>query len=85
MWYSWQTEEAFDQWHQTVITGLGLPKIGTNLASGSQEPDKQQTEIYTNVIECGSSDFRAFVETVIAETYSVGLGELSNEPEWGRP
>ena len=58
-WYTWATESEFDTWHAAVITGLGMPWIGQNQATGEPQPDKQQTTAYTSCIEVAAGDWRA--------------------------
>lgn len=79
-WYTWLTQADFNDWHQTVITGLHLPKIGVNQATGKPEPTKQLTIAYTSVTEVDVDDWRAPVEENIALLFPEGLGQLSTEP-----
>jgi len=79
-WYTWPTKTMFDQWHSVVIEGLGLPRVGHNAATGELEPDAAWTTRYTLVVKVAKNDWRAPVETTIANLFSDGLGEPSTPP-----
>jgi hypothetical protein len=79
-WYTWTTESAFDTWHATVISGLGMPWVGENQATGEPQPDKQLTTAYTACTEVAAGDWRAPVSDEIAANYSTGIGALSEAP-----
>jgi|DEB0MinimDraft_3_1074331.scaffolds.fasta_scaffold26835_1 hypothetical protein len=80
-WYTWQTKNpGFDTWHTAVKTGLGMPWIGENQATGEPEPDAQQTTDYTAVVEVAADDWRAPVSDLIAGTYPDGLGTPCDPP-----
>ena len=79
-WYTWTTQQDFNNWHQTVITGLHLPRVGINQATGRPEPDKQQTTAYTSVTEVAANDWRAPVDADVATTYATGLGTPCDPP-----
>lgn len=80
-WYSWETQTpGFDTWHTAVKTGLNLPRVGVNQATGQLEPDKCQTTEYTAVTEVAADDWRAPVEDDIAAAYSDGLGTQCDPP-----
>ena len=79
-WYTWPTEQAFNTWHQTVIDGMSLPRVGFNQATGEPQPDKTKTIAYTSTIEIAADDFRAIVEDVVAIQFPDGLGTLSEAP-----
>lgn len=80
MWYRWTSQAAFDGWHDTVIAGLGLPRVGVNQRTGRPEPEKQQTTAYTQVERVGLRDWRASVEDEVAEQFADGLGVPSDPP-----
>ena len=79
-WYTWPTQQDFNNWHQTVTTGLHLPRVGINQATGRPEPDKQQTTAYTSVTEVAADDWRAPVDADVATTYAIGLGTPCDPP-----
>ena len=79
-WYTWITQQDFNEWHQIVIHGLSLPRVGINQATGQPEPTKQLTLHYTSVVEVAADDWRAPVEPEIASAYPTGLGTLSEAP-----
>lgn len=79
-WYTWPSEADFNTWHQTVIDGMGLPKVGFNAATGQPRPDAQMTTAYTAVTEVGADDWRAPVDIDIALSFSDGLGAESEAP-----
>lgn len=84
-WHTWPSKAAFDAWHATVVTGLGLPRIGHNAATGQPEPAKQQTTAYTAVVEVAVNDWRAPVGADIAAAYPDGLGAPSTAPPTEEP
>jgi hypothetical protein len=79
-WYTWSTEQAFDVWHQTVITDMNLPRIGFNQATGEPQPEKAQTTAYTEVVLVAQGDYRAIVEDAVATQFADHLGTLSEAP-----
>jgi len=79
-WYTWPTQEEFNVWHQTVIDGIGLPRVGVNQATGEPQPDKTQTIAYTNIEFVADSDWRAIVEDAVATQFADHLGTLSEAP-----
>lgn len=78
-WYSWESQEAFDNWHTQVIAELGLPRVGVNAATGQEQPEAQWTTSYTAVRKIENNDWRAPVESEIAERFAEGLGSPSFE------
>lgn len=79
-WYKWVSIEYFDNWHQKVIKGLGLPKYGVNQKTGEIDLKSAATTHYTNLIEIEEGDYRALVEEHVANQYNKGLGVLSESP-----
>lgn len=79
-YYTWPTLQAFNTWHQTVIDGLNLPRVGVNAHNGEPQPEKQQTLAYTSVTQVSEGDWRAPVEDDVAATYPTGLGTISEAP-----
>jgi hypothetical protein len=79
-WFMWTSQAAFNSWHETVITGLNLPRVGLNASSGVPAVDAQWTVRYTDVLEVGEGDWRAFVEEHVALAYPVGLGVVCDPP-----
>jgi hypothetical protein len=79
-WYKWESQGDFDAWHNNVIESLGLPRAGTNLATGEEQLNAQWTTSYTALIQIANDDYRALVESDKAITFAVGLGELSEAP-----
>lgn len=80
MWYSWQSQQAFDVWHKTVCDGLGLPRPGYNEGTGELTPKAQWTLRYTEAIEVNPTDWRAYVQPEIATDYPNGLGAPTEPP-----
>ena len=79
-WYSWETSEAFDDWHGRVLDGLGYPLVGFNEATQEPDPAAQQTIAYTSARRVSASDWRAPVESHVASAFADGLGQLSSPP-----
>jgi hypothetical protein len=46
-WYEWETEEAFDAWHESKIDELNLPAPSANQATGEIDTTAQKTLAYT--------------------------------------
>lgn len=80
MWFRWTSQSAFDGWHQMVVDGLALPRVGVNQRTGQPAPDKQNTTAYTAVVRVGLRDWRAPVGDDIAVEYADGLGVPSEPP-----
>jgi hypothetical protein len=51
MWYKWDSLEAFDAWHNSLMVELGYPLISVNQATGLPDPTAQGTETYTQGYE----------------------------------
>lgn len=79
-WYTWNSQEEFNIWHEIVIHALNLPRVGVNALTGKPEPEKQQTTSYTSVMMVSETDWRAPVEDSVASSYPEGLGLLSEAP-----
>lgn len=79
-WYSWPDLAAFDAWHSSVCTGLGIPHPGRNAETGEIDLDAQWTTAYTAAVEVAPTDWRAVVETAIAATHPDGLGTPCDPP-----
>jgi len=79
-WYSWTSQQSFDEWHNPVVEALNLPRIGNNAATGQPDPTAQLTTAYTVVTEVASNDWRAPVEQHIASDFPSGLGVPSESP-----
>lgn len=79
-WFSWTSEAAFEAWHTVVVDALHLPRVGYNAATGTPEPEAQQTTAYTAVIDVEADDWRAPVEQWVASDYPTGLGEPAEPP-----
>lgn len=78
-WYTWTSQEAFDEWHTAVKAELGLPKPGINQATGLVDESAQWTTDYTCAVEVAEGDFRAIVEDDVAELVE-GLGTPCDPP-----
>ena len=79
-WYTWPTESDFDAWHGQVVEALNLPRIGNNAATGEPNPTAQATIAYTAVTELAENDWRAPVESHIADQFTNNLGTPSEPP-----
>lgn len=80
-WYTWQSQEDFDTWHEEVKTQLGLPMPGKNAHTGEVDESAQWTTDYTSVTEVGPGDFRAFVEDRVAQMTRPVPGGAEDEVE----
>jgi hypothetical protein len=78
-YYKWNTIKDFNAWHDLVKTGLGLPKYGNNDATGEIDETAQMTDNYTTAF-IEADGVYALVETDIAQTYTEGLGNISDIP-----
>lgn len=79
-WYTWPSEADFNTWHQTVIDGMGLPKVGFNAATGQLRPDAQMTTAYTSVVEVAVGDWRAPVGEDVSSVFVEGIGVVCDAP-----
>ena len=86
MHYRWPSLAAFDAWHNTVCTALGIPYPNRNVATGEVDEDAQWTTAYTSVVEVAPDDWRALVDAEVAADFPTGLGTPSEAPsaplEW---
>ena len=80
-WYTWRTLSEFEIWHSNVITGLNLPRLGQNAATGKIDLNAQATTSYTVAIQITNDDWRAMVEDEIASNFADGLGLPSQPPK----
>ena len=80
-WYTWPTLSEFEIWHSNVITGLNLPRLGQNAATGEIDLNAQATTSYTVAIQISNDDWRAMVEDEIASNFADGLGLPSQPPK----
>lgn len=51
MWYEWDSQAHFNNWHNALCTELGYPLTGTNQATGLLDENAQKTTAYTNAIK----------------------------------
>jgi len=68
MWYEWNSEADFDNWHNHLCAELGFPIIGTNQLTGELDENAQKTINYTISFQV-SDKYIAMVE----DEYSDGL------------
>jgi myosin-crossreactive antigen len=47
MWYEWNTQQDFDNWHNALCAKLGYPITGINQATGLPDENAQKTTAYT--------------------------------------
>lgn len=80
MWFSWESQKAFDIWHEDTCALLGLPKPGRNSLTGEVDTDAQWTTRYTDSFAVAKNDFRAFVEDEIVALSPNLLGKPSESP-----
>lgn len=80
MWRKWADLTTFELWHQQVIEALNLPRISVNAATGNPQPEAQQTTGYTTIFQVAADDWRAYVETHVAQEFPNELGEESTPP-----
>jgi hypothetical protein len=46
-WYEWDSQEAFDAWHEALCQELGYPLISINQATGEPDESAAMTTSYT--------------------------------------
>jgi hypothetical protein len=74
MHYSWESEEAFDLWHNEVMSSLGIPHPNKNSETGELDQDATWTTAYTNLNISEDNVLYAKVEDEIAQQFSENLG-----------
>ena len=47
MWYEWNTQLDFDNWHNALCAELGYPLTGVNQATGLLDENAAKTVAYT--------------------------------------
>jgi len=75
MHYSWESQEAFDLWHEGVMQALGIPHANKNLSSGRVDKKAQWTLSYTILNVTKDNILYAKVEDEIAQQFPDNLGE----------
>lgn len=80
MFYTWSSLQAFETWHNSAKTALGIPYPGRNAATGEIDENAQWTTAYTEPIVVTEDDVRAYVEDHVAELVPKGLGVPSEPP-----
>ena len=80
MWYSWSSLDAFDSWHSSAMSALGIPHPNHNAATGEIDESAQWTTAYTNPVMVSEYDVRAYVKQSVAELVPDGLGVPSEPP-----
>jgi hypothetical protein len=78
--YKWQSQLAFDEWHENVCNTLNIPHANKNAATGVTDETAQWTTAYTAVTEVAADDWRAPVEAWVAEQFAEGLGTPCDPP-----
>lgn len=76
--YKWDSIMAFDQWHEQAIEENGLPKSGTNAATGETSIDAVITDRLVQPIEYNGFVY-AEIDDTSAEFASQLLGSVSND------
>lgn len=79
MWYSWNSLDSFEIWHNEVKNILGIPYPNRNSATNEIDESAQWTVSYTDPMVITSSDIRAYVEEHIAILVSKHLGIPSEQ------
>jgi hypothetical protein len=79
-WYSWTSLDAFDNWHASACSALGIPHPNHNAATGEIDESAQWTTAYTEPTVVAEDDVRAYVEQSVAELVPDGLGSPSEPP-----
>lgn len=79
-YYKWESLGAFENWHEAVKAGMGIPHPNENMATGDVDEGAQWTTAYTAAKGVAPDDVRASVEDAVAEAYPVGLGVPSEMP-----
>lgn len=79
-WHRWPSLAAFDAWHNTACSALGIPHPGHNAATGEPDLDATWTTAYTDPVEVDTDDWRAVVEPHVAALCPNGLGEPCDPP-----
>lgn len=68
MWYEWNTQQDFDNWHNALCSELGYPITGTNQATGLLDENAQKTISYTT-----SQIIDNKVIAIVEDEYAYGL------------
>lgn len=66
MWYEWNTQQDFDDWHNALCAQLGYPITGNNQATGLPDGNAQKTTSYT-ISKIIDNKVIAFVESDYAD------------------
>lgn len=74
MYYSWETEEAFEAWHSTAKAALGIPRASRNFKTGDVDISAAWTVEYTQLKTDDNGVLFAKVEDEVAANLSEGLG-----------
>jgi len=75
MYYTWESDEAFEAWHSVVKEALGIPYANKNSATGEIDENASWTTAYTALKTDHNGVKFAKVEEEIAQQFSEGLGE----------
>jgi len=78
-WYSWESEEKFNVWHNVVCLSMGIPYPNSNLATGEIDLSATWTTAYTSLVKVSPNDYRAFVDEDVAINNPNSLGILCDE------
>jgi hypothetical protein len=79
-WYTFESQEAFDAWHDLVKIELGIPYANKNFETGKVDKKAQWTTSFIEPYVVSETDLRIYLTEEYSETYSQELGELSTSP-----
>ena len=74
MFYSWESQEAFDAWHSVVKQALGIPRANKNAKTGEIDLDAAWTTSYTELKTDDNGVLFAKVGDQVANNVPDGLG-----------
>ena len=82
MYYTWESQEAFDAWHSSAKAALGIPRANRNSKTGDVDTSAAWTVEYTQLQTDDNGVLFAKVEDEVANNLPEGLG-TPHEPLLG--
>lgn len=76
MHYSWDTEEEFNAWHNSVKASLGIPHPNKNFLTGEVDNTATWTTQYTELRTDDNGIMYARVEESVATEHPENLGVI---------
>lgn len=74
MYYSWESQEKFDIWHEEVKISLGIPYPNKNFNTGETNEDASWTTSYTVLLTDDEGVLFAKVSDEIAASNQENIG-----------